>query len=533
MQNMLKPARSLLEKLAPHVGFVCLYVLLDWVSFVDPLHGFNITSWNPPPAAGFIYWLRYGIRSGLGWFCALFIAEGAVRGFPAGWAASIALSGCLVAGYGCIAQALRRYFTLEKMFHERQDLFVGLAIIAVGTLLNATFYISILCASDFVPRMDWLPAVRRYWIGDLVGVLIAMPIFWMLSTPRGRRRLHATAFTEEAFGYLCLMTGLIWFIFIFFQQKTFHHFYFLFLPIVWAAARDGLAGAALVAFVMQLSVIIVVAFGYSVALPLFELQLLLSILVLAGLFIGIVVDERKEVASELNRTLRLAAAGEMAAALAHELNQPITALLAYAKSCEAMLERDDTGVMFRQVLGKVVKESNRAASVVRRLKEFFQTGALRIESVEFGSFVAEVAAQFAQRAQQQGIILAIEPIPLIVTKFDLLQMELVLRNLLENAFDAVATQPEGHRSVSLSVGFPESGKFSTTVTDSGPGVSLEMVQGLFEPFVSSKSSGMGLGLALSRTIVEAHEGKLWAEIGDHGVFTIVLPLTETNTNNAK
>ena len=151
---------------------------------------------------------------------------------------------------------------------------------------------------------------------------------------------------------------------------------------------------------------------------------------------------------------------------------------------------------------------------------------MQIQSIEIEAIVEAAIPPFLSRAQQHGVILKINPIPDIMVKVDCFQIELVLRNLLDNAFDAVLSQPNGNRAIVLSSGIVDGETLEITITDSGPGVSGDMVGKLFEPFVSSKSSGMGLGLVLSRTIIEAHGGNLWAEIGDHGVFKFALPLEE-------
>jgi two-component system sensor kinase FixL len=526
MFTKLSSVRLTLLRCLPHVAFIVMYVFLDRISFIQPLHGLNITPWNPPPALGFVYCLRYGKSSLIPWFCAQILAEGLTRNFPGGLQLTIALSAWLVLGYSCIAEELRRYFTIDKIFANRRGLFIWLAIIVIGTLLNAIIYITLLCIAKLVPISEWSLAVMRYWIGDFVAISITMPIIWMLASSQGRFRLRLIAASWETAAYVCTMLALLLFMFGFLRTTYFNHFYFLFLPIVWAAARQGLAGAALVAVVLQLGIIGVVTWEQGIDIPIFELQLLSSVLALGCFFIGVIVDEQKQIADELKQTLRLAAAGEMAAALAHELNQPMTALSAYGKSCEELLARGDTGDVLKNAIKRMVVESNRAASVVRRLRDFFRTGAMQIQSIEIEAIVEAAIPPFLSRAQQHGVILKINPIPDIMVKVDCFQIELVLRNLLDNAFDAVLSQPNGNRAIVLSSGIVDGETLEITITDSGPGVSGDMVGKLFEPFVSSKSSGMGLGLVLSRTIIEAHGGNLWAEIGDHGVFKFALPLEE-------
>ncbi|MBV8636165.1 MAG: sensor histidine kinase, partial [Burkholderiaceae bacterium] len=388
-------------------------------------------------------------------------------------------------------------------------------------------------ALRFIPDAEWLEAMQRYWIGDVLGVTTTMPVFWLMASNEGRAKLMLVMRQWETLGYCLLMSVLIWFTFAQYPNSRFDHFYFLFLPIVWATSRQGVAGAALVSSVMQVNIIAATASGFNIVFPLAELQLLLSMLVLVSLFIGTVVDEQKATAQELNRSMRLTAAGEMAAALAHELNQPITAMVAYGKSCTELIARDETGELFRAVVERMIGESNRAASVVRRLKEFFQTGAMEIETVQLDELLERAALPFRAQAPQSGVHFELVLAPQLQTRLDRLQIELVLRNLLQNAFDAVAALPEGRRQVQLTLETAEDGKLLFAVTDSGPGVAPAMRAVLFELFVSSKSSGMGVGLPISRSIVEAHGGKLWAEFPGHGVFKFVLPPMEANTGNVK
>jgi C4-dicarboxylate-specific signal transduction histidine kinase len=232
----------------------------------------------------------------------------------------------------------------------------------------------------------------------------------------------------------------------------------------------------------------------------------------------------------LKQSLRLAAAGEMAAALAHELNQPLTALGAYGKACEYLVERGEGGDMLKNAIQRMMAESVRAGEVVRRLRDFFRTGSMKLEPVDAGQLVSAVSQQFFTQLREHQVTLEVQDMPPLAMLADRLQIELVLRNLLANALDAVQEQAEGPRRITLSALRLDSkrhGKNSClqlTVQDSGKGVSEELAARLFEPFVSSKASGLGLGLVLSRAIMEAHGGSLWAEVGDHGIFKLALPL---------
>lgn len=516
-------------------AFIALYLLFDWATYIDPLYGLNITPWNPDPALGLVFWLRHGWRAALPWLVALVGGELLVRGMPAGWTVSLLSSLWLAAGYGVLGAALRRRFGDGGVFDSRDRLFQWLLIVVVGTLVNDVGYITVLSAAGLIPAGQWGEAVLRFGIGDVVGVLVSMPLIWMLASPNGRQRLKATVWRAETLAYLALAICVLYMVFGTIATSEFKHFYFLFLPVIWAAFRQGLFGTALMVFVLQAGIGALVKWNHAVNIAVHELQMLDAVLALVGFSIGIAVDELRKVASELKQTLRLAAAGEMAAALAHELNQPLTALGAYGKACEFLLERGESGEVLKGAIQRMIAESGRAADVVRRLRDFFRTGAMKLEAVDAGQLVSGISQQFFSQLREHGVELKVGEIPPLAVLADRLQLELVLRNLLANALEAVQERPAGARRITLSAQRLDGkrrpgqaplrgGCLQLSVEDSGTGVSAALAARLFEPFVSSKASGLGLGLVLSRAIMEAHGGSLWAEVGEHGIFRLALPL---------
>lgn len=516
--------------------FPPLYVLLDWATYIDPLYGLNITPWNPDPALGLVYWLYFGRRAALPWFLALVAGEVLVRGMVAGPLFTVLGAAALTLGYGVLGEGLRRNFSTRVLIDSRSRLTLWLTVVAAGTMLNSVVYISVLSLSGMIPAGQWALAVWRFAIGDMVGVLVTMPLLWMLASQDNRERLREAVWRWESLGCLALTCVVLWSLFGYIATSQFKHFYFVFLPVIWAAARQGVHGAAAIVFTVQLAIVTLVKWNNAVDIEVSELQMLDAMLALVGFFIGIVVDERRQVADELKHTLRLAAAGEMAGALAHELNQPITALTAYGKACEHLLERGETGDLLKGAIQRMLAESNRATEVVRRLRDFFRTGALRLEPVHAGSLLVAVTQQFQAQCREQGVELSVGPAPNITVLADRIQVELVMRNLVANALDSVAAKPAGERRIKVSAQdfVPvEKGKagqqhLRITVEDSGSGVSAALAARLFEPFVSSKASGLGLGLVLSRAIVEAHGGDLWAEVADYGIFRFILPALETD-----
>ena len=527
LNNRIKPTSSMPSTLRPRWSDVLIlilgYVALDWASYIHSLHRLNITPWSPAPAIGLLYLLRFGKRATLPLAFAILLADALVRDLPVLLPISIGLSALLTLGYWGVAELLRYRLSSTSVFGDQRELLEWAGIVVMGTLLNSVVFISALSIGQLIPLDAAKEALIRYWVGDAVGVLVSMPLLWMLLDERGRMQLRSMALTWESLGSLVTTVGALWVAFGTGEAADFKYFYVLFLPIMWSASRQGLAGAVLSAAIVQVGIIATVQLlGYS-AVTVLEIQTLAAALALFGFFIGVVVDEKQRVSAELRQTLRLAAAGEMAGALAHELNQPLTALSAYGTACEQLLEQGETGERLRETIRRMVSESFRAADVVRRLRDFFRTGATRLELVKLGDLLQSATASFAAKAQQQGVELILEQIPLCVLLIDRLQLEVVLRNLLGNAFDAIAEQLAGNRQIRISTHPEGAGRICVRIEDSGPGLSGAKAAHLFAAFQSSKASGLGLGLVISRAIVEAHGGHLWAEVGPHGVFRLVLP----------
>jgi C4-dicarboxylate-specific signal transduction histidine kinase len=282
-------------------------------------------------------------------------------------------------------------------------------------------------------------------------------------------------------------------------------------------------GAIVSVAIVQLGVVLGIHHQAGEDLPLVELQALVAALTLTGLYLGLLVDERERAAEGLKQSLRLAAAGEMAGAIAHEVNQPLTALTNYGRSGQMLLMAGRTAEL-PGVIDKMLGEAQRASEVVRRLRDFFRQGTTRLERVSVAQLLEAARRVDVNRRNGGAVSLTVElekDVPDI--SVDRLQMELVMRNLVSNAADAVEVQASGAR-ITVTAMRENPKHVRIVVADTGPGVPTASADRVFEPFFSGKSTGMGLGLAVSRAIVEAHGGTLESRCGPHGEFHLVLPL---------
>ena len=513
-----------LRRLPLLVGFIGLYVALDVASFIHPLHGLNITPWNPAPALGLVLVVRLGRIAWLPLTIAVVAAELVMRrsGLPSWQTLAPAL--VLAGGYFLLGRMLARRLAAGSLLNDRRILFAWWWRVAVGTFLISVVYLFALRVVGLLPSARWWVGLLRFWVGDGVGISIMMPLLWWLTSPRARGILRATVARPESLGYLLLASLTLWVAFGLGGQNGFKLFYLLFLPVVWAAARQGMAGAIVCAAFVQVGIIVAIrGLGYN-AVSVAELQILAMAIALVGFFVAAAVDELRRTGQELRQSLRLAAAGEMAATLTHELHHPLTALSAYAGACEQLLERGEVGERLHSAIRCVLRESARTSEVVHRLQDFFRSGSPELERVTLEELVESAAAPYRLRAERSGIRLRIATMPELLLRVDRLQIEVVLRSLLGFAFDAVSDSPRQPRRIWVAAWKDGHDRVCLRIEDSGSGLTPDQVLHLFEPIAPSGSGKRQTGLAISRAIVHSHGGRLWAEAANHGVLKCELPV---------
>ncbi|HYX65175.1 MAG TPA: MASE1 domain-containing protein [Burkholderiales bacterium] len=507
--------------------FAPCYIALDWASYIQPLGPFNITPWNPQPALAIVWMLLGGLRHAPVVAATIVLADALVRHAPGGYAITLGTALVLTAGYGAIAAALERLLR-DPGLHGTRDLALFAAVVAAGSGLVATVFVGMLQLAGLLRSVPFHEAWLRFWVGDAVGILVTAPLLLAAADPRRRSDFLALARRPESWLQALALGATLWLIFAVFGEPA-RHFYLLFLPLVWIAVRAGMSGAVIATGVVQVGVVLAVH-GPAIDLPVLELQVLVSALTLTGLFLGVVVDERRRVQAELAGSLRLAAAGEMAGAIAHEVNQPLTALTNYGRAAQMLVSRRDMARL-EDIVSKMLIEAERASDVVRRLRDFFRAGATRLEAVEVPDVLA-MGRRLAEKAiGERPIALETDAEAKLPALFvDRLQVELILRNLVANAVESLAAAAElrtgaARGRIRLAAEREDAEHVRIVVEDSGPGIAAAQREKLFQPFASGKPSGMGLGLAVSRAIAEAHGGTLEAAAAPHGEFHLVLPCT--------
>jgi len=219
--------------------------------------------------------------------------------------------------------------------------------------------------------------------------------------------------------------------------------------------------------------------------------------------------------------------GELAASLAHELNQPLGAILANAETAEFLLEQDTLALEeMRPVVTAIRKDGERAGEVIRRMRGLFGKHELKLELLDLNSLVHDVQQLVSRDLALRGISLSVALAPgLPEISGDRTHLQQVVLNLIVNAMDALAGQPREKRHIRVSTCPTTDCQVEMAVTDSGPGIEPDTLPRVFQPFYTTKPDGMGMGLSIARTIIDAHCGSIWAENITTGgaAFRVALP----------
>ena len=392
-----------------------------------------------------------------------------------------------------------------------------LAQLILATSVSAAFvaasYVGLMIVAGLLPGKEFVAAALRYWIGDIVGVLALAP--FALFALSGRRILPLSLETvlqcAAVVVALTMIFGLA-------EEREFQLFYVLFLPIVWMAVRKGIEGASAGILITQIGVILGVAFVPDESEELVALQSLMLVLTVTGLIAGELVTERRRMELQLQMQreslaglARLGSLGELAAAVAHEVNQPLMAAGTYAR---LVADTVSSGSASTNEIVEIAKKA--VAQVDRGLDRSNRA------PVPFDRIIKETLDLCRPDLERAGVAPRVAlPPDLPPVTVDILQIQQVLLNLVRNSLEAIRDSGIPRDTILIEAkpadGEADGEFVEIAVIDSGPGFSRDYIENGILPLSSSKADGLGIGLPLCKTIVEAHGGRLWLDAGSRGV----------------
>jgi two-component system sensor kinase FixL len=239
--------------------------------------------------------------------------------------------------------------------------------------------------------------------------------------------------------------------------------------------------------------------------------------------------EAQRLRQDLTHIGRVSAMGEFAASLAHELNQPLTAILSNAQAAQRFLAADVVDLeQMREILSDIVADDKRAGDVIRRLRVLLRKSDPEHASLDLNGVVGEVAGLVRSDAVLRNVAMSLELAPALPrVRGDRVQLQQVVLNLVLNGFEAMREPGAGERTLVIRTAREDAAAVRVEVQDSGVGVDEEDVDRMFQPLYTTKAEGLGMGLTIARTIVDAHGGRLGAANNAHGgaTFHFTLPVS--------
>jgi two-component system, LuxR family, sensor kinase FixL len=500
----------------PGIAYLVGYVLLDWISFIEPYAPFGITPWNPGTGLSFVLVLLFGRRMIPFLFVGPLVSDLVQIQSPLPWIIELASTAVVGGGYSAALIFLSRPSPkFDPALSSMRDMVLLMLVAVVSAAFVASSYVAVTTAAGLLPAKDFAAAALRYWVGDVIGIVVVAPFGLIALTRRRILRISVETLLQFAaiIGALALVFGYA-------KEQQFQLFYVLFLPIIWMAVRTGTEGVIVGILVTQLGLIFGVIFFPGEGHDVTAVQALMLVLAATGLIAGELVTENRRTESQLrlhqdslSRLARLGSMGELAAAVAHELNQPLMAAGTYTRLVDDAIRSGNTDpAAVAETAKKAVAQVERAAEVVRRLRALVRLdrGGRAPCSVE--RIVKETLALCQpdlDRIHASARAVLAPSLPLVMV--DILQIEQALLNLLRNSIDAIGEAGGIQGSISVEASAVGADSIEIRVSDTGPGFPPDRLDNPFLPFSSTKDEGLGFGLPLCKSIIEAHGGRLWLD----------------------
>jgi two-component system, LuxR family, sensor kinase FixL len=524
---------------ATGAAFMAVYFALNLLTEWHEFDRLGITLWSPDDGLSLALLIE-NVAFAPFVFLAAVLVDFSISRLHRGLGVTMAAELSLTMTYIGLAFVLKNTLKFDIRQFRLPDVVAFLLLVPVGAALSAFIYCGVLYLGGGLSPDKVFVAMIHCWIGEALGIVTVIPAttaaFTYASPPW--RWSSYTLFTIFIFA---LGIGLGFAALVGVGDKLYYLFNLLFLPVIWVAMREGYAGVALALVTIQLTLAVLTAFvGYNTT-DFAILQLLMLVLSITGLLLGAVTTERQDAAlrlreqkRELARMVSNARAGAMGMALAHEVSQPLSTVATYLHAARRLLQASPASEPVMDALIKAEAEAQRAREVLERIRDFVSNGNLNLTAVDVRALADKLGELCREEAAARGVLVEVESMGLVpLVEADGIQIEQVLINLVANAIDAAAERSDARGRVTMRVAAKDNA-ITLRVEDNGYGVAPELADNIFDAYQTTKPRGMGLGLHLSRRIVQRHAGRLWWEpITTGGArFVVELPIKGCEHNAA-
>ena len=546
--NSITQSPSWISRAALGAALVVVFVALEWLSSIHEFMSVPITPWNPGLGVVFAFMLLRGPAYGLVLFAGMIAAELFVVRTELQWPLIVAIAAIISLVNSSAAVVIRRALHLDTGLYHLRDLVVLLAGGVAAALVTSALVALLLLLDDRIEVDNILTAATPLLLGDIIGIAVMTPLtlrLVMLMLGRASLSGYSRSLAVEIALYAAL-SCIALFVIVAGQSGTgLRYFYLLFVPVVLAAVRHGFDGACAALAITQFALVgLMRYFGYD-AQAFTDMQTLMLVLTGTGLVVGAVVSERqnadalrrlaeerlREKEIEAGRAARFSLVSGMASALAHEINQPMTAARALARSAQHLIESPTPDLpRAGGNIANAIAQIDHASGVMRRMREFLQRGRPHVSSFSVPAMIEDALTLARPDTNARGIEIAADiPDSLPMVHGDRIQIEQVVLNLIRNATEAISGTAQTDGAIRLSAAILSGpSRIEVAVADNGPGIAPHLAQRMFEPMTTSKHEGLGLGLSICLTIVESHGGRIWLQSGAPGgtEFRFSLPLEQ-------
>lgn len=544
-----KPQERGLTRVLRVVELVIIYLALEWVSAIQEYRGVPVTAWNPGLGVIFASLVSGRKTAAVALFCGALLADSLVGTGIGDPSHAAIVAGIIAVGYFAVAQVARS-LDLDPRLDRMRDVALLLCAALVGALFVGLALNLFLAGVGSVGVEQIARETVPMLVGDLIGIAVVAPLVLRSSRPSARSRVTDLSFVAGVLAAALVAAIAIFLVLREGDQRAYQAFYFLFVPVVFVALRNGLDGVCVMLAATQLALLAGLnLYGYD-AEAFINFQTLMAVLTATGLLAGAVSSERdaasraarrarerlKERESEAARADRFHLVTGLASSLSHEINQPMTAARAYARTAQKLAEAPQADIArVRDYVNRCVEQIDQAGEILRSTREFLRRGEPGRSLVDPATILQDCLLLLRPKATQKRVRIVAESLPVgLLCYCDRVQIQQVLMNLIDNSIAALAEQGRTDGVVSATLRAADNRMVEFSVRDDGPGVDPEFAARVFEALATTKEDGLGLGLAISSGIVEAHGGRIWLENAAPGAteFRFVIPASpETPQGN--